>query len=108
MRSFKCELTRRYSLLIQHTQNFRDQSLQIGFTEPATSLKFIVTVSSHIWAELTLTRTQVNGQTSVLMERGGAIYVLLAMDVSPHGIGQIMWGHETGKARGNLTFVAGV
>jgi RNA polymerase sigma-70 factor (TIGR02957 family) len=53
--------------------------------------KFIVTVSSHIWAELTLTRMQINGQSSVLIERGGAIYALLAMDVSPQGIGQIMW-----------------
>ena len=53
--------------------------------------KFIATVSSHIWAELTLTRMQVNGQSSMLMERGGAVYALLAIDVSPQGIGQIMW-----------------
>jgi RNA polymerase sigma-70 factor, ECF subfamily len=53
--------------------------------------KFISTVSSRIWADLTLTRMQVNGQSAVLMERGGAIFVVLVVDVSPQGIGQIMW-----------------
>jgi RNA polymerase sigma-70 factor (ECF subfamily) len=53
--------------------------------------KFIATVSSRIWAELTLTPIQVNGRSSVLMERDGAIFALLSVDVSPQGIGQIMW-----------------
>jgi RNA polymerase sigma-70 factor (ECF subfamily) len=53
--------------------------------------KYIATFSPRIWPELTLTRIQVNGQPSVLMQRGGSAYVLLAMDISPQGIRQVMW-----------------
>jgi RNA polymerase sigma-70 factor (ECF subfamily) len=53
--------------------------------------KYVATFSPRIWPELTLTRIQVNGQPSVLMERGGSAYVLLAIDISRQGIRQIMW-----------------
>ena len=53
--------------------------------------KYIATFSPRIWADLTLTPMQVNGQSSVLFERSGSTYALLSVDVSPHGIGQILW-----------------
>jgi RNA polymerase sigma-70 factor (ECF subfamily) len=53
--------------------------------------KYIATFSPRIWPELTLRRILVNGQPAALMERGGSAYALLAMDVSPQGICQIMW-----------------
>jgi RNA polymerase sigma-70 factor (ECF subfamily) len=59
--------------------------------------KCIATFSPRIWPELALTWIQVNGQPSVLMERGGSAYVLLAMEISPQGIRQIMWGMNPAK-----------
>jgi hypothetical protein len=34
---------------------------------------------------------QVNGQSSVLIARDGVIIVLVTVEASPQGIGQIMW-----------------
>jgi RNA polymerase sigma-70 factor (TIGR02957 family) len=53
--------------------------------------KFISSFASHFWKDVTLSWTQVNGQSSVLIVRGGVILALATVDVSPQGIGQILW-----------------
>lgn len=53
--------------------------------------KFIATFSSRFWAEWTVTQMQANGQPSALIRNRGVAYALVAIDVSPHGIGQILW-----------------
>ena len=53
--------------------------------------KFIAGFASHFWANVTVTWMQVNGQTSVLIARDDVIIVLVTVEASPQGIGQIMW-----------------
>ena len=53
--------------------------------------KFIAGFASQFWANVTLTWMQVNGQSSVLIVRDGVIIVLVTVEVSLQGIGQIMW-----------------
>jgi len=53
--------------------------------------KFIATFASHFWADVTLSWRQVNGQSSVLIARGGAIIAVATVDASPQGISQILW-----------------
>jgi RNA polymerase sigma-70 factor, ECF subfamily len=53
--------------------------------------RFIAGFASHFWTDLTVSWMQVNGQSSVLIRRGSAIYALLTVDASPQGIGQILW-----------------
>ncbi len=53
--------------------------------------KFIATFASHFWADVTLSWRQVNGQSSVLIARSGAIIAVAAVDASPQGISQILW-----------------
>ncbi|QNI30929.1 RNA polymerase sigma-70 factor [Alloacidobacterium dinghuense] len=53
--------------------------------------KFIATFSSRFWADWTVTRVQVNGQPAALIRNKGIAYALVAIDVSPQGIGQILW-----------------
>jgi RNA polymerase sigma-70 factor, ECF subfamily len=53
--------------------------------------KFIAGFPSHFWADVTLSWRQVNGQSSVLIARGGVIIVVATVDASPEGISQIMW-----------------
>ena len=53
--------------------------------------KFIAAFASHFWTNVTLSWIQVNGQSSVLIARDGVSIALVLIDVSPQGIGQIMW-----------------
>jgi RNA polymerase sigma-70 factor (TIGR02957 family) len=53
--------------------------------------KFIASFASHFWTDLTLTWVETNGQTSLLMSRGGMVAALAAVDASVEGIHQVMW-----------------
>jgi RNA polymerase sigma-70 factor, ECF subfamily len=53
--------------------------------------KFIAGFASRFWENVTLSWIQVNGQSSVLIARGGNIIALVTVDASPPGIGQILW-----------------
>ena len=53
--------------------------------------KFIASFASHFWTGITLAWVQTNGETSVLISRGGIPVALAAIDASAQGIDQIMW-----------------
>lgn len=53
--------------------------------------KLIATFSSRFLPNSTFTRMQVNGQPGVFIRRSGEVYALLAVEVSPQGIEQILW-----------------
>jgi len=53
--------------------------------------KFVAGFPSWFWENTTVSWTQVNGQSSVLIMRDGAIVALATVEASAEGIGQIMW-----------------
>jgi len=53
--------------------------------------KFIASFSSYFWRGLTLSWIEANGQLSSLMSRNGEPIGLVSVDVSEHGIDQIIW-----------------
>jgi RNA polymerase sigma-70 factor (ECF subfamily) len=53
--------------------------------------KFIAAFSSYFWRGLTLSWIEVNGQISALMSRNREPIGLVSVDVSEHGIDQIIW-----------------
>ena len=53
--------------------------------------KFIAGFPSRFWENTTLSWTQVNGQSSVLIIRDQVIVALGTVEASPQGVGQILW-----------------
>jgi RNA polymerase sigma-70 factor (ECF subfamily) len=53
--------------------------------------KFISSFASHFWTGVTFAPMETNGQPAVLALRGDAPLVLVSIDASTEGIGQIMW-----------------
>jgi RNA polymerase sigma-70 factor (TIGR02957 family) len=53
--------------------------------------KFVAAFASHFWIGITVSWVDTNGQSSVLLSRGGIPVALAAIDASTEGIDQIMW-----------------
>ncbi len=53
--------------------------------------KFIAAFASHFWTGITHALVETNGQTSVLLSRGGFPVAFATIDASAQGIDQIMW-----------------
>jgi RNA polymerase sigma-70 factor (ECF subfamily) len=53
--------------------------------------KFVAAFASHFWIGITVKWVDANGQSSVLLSRGGIPVALAAIDASAEGIDQIMW-----------------
>jgi len=53
--------------------------------------KFISSFASHFWIGVTLSPMETNGRSSVLVSRGDELLVLVSIEASEQGIGQIMW-----------------
>ena len=59
--------------------------------------KFIAALPSHFWGNATFSRMQLNGQAAGLIARDGAVLALVTVDVSPQGIGRILWVRNPAK-----------
>lgn len=62
--------------------------------------KFIAALPSHFWANATFSTMPVNGQSSGLITRGGAVIALVTVNASPKGIGQVLWVRNPAKLAG--------
>lgn len=64
-----------------------------------TVAKFVRAFHTRFWEGLTITEAELNGQPSVVLTRDGAMFGVLSVVTSEHGIDQVLWMLNPSKLR---------